>query len=106
MPEPPHSPGLWVERGLAVQLAEHYAFAGDEGAFLRYLHPLADDQGARFDLVGRYVEVGQLLSVLESTCAYQGGHLVYVRGVAGIGKTRLSAEFVEMARRCDRCAGG
>lgn len=97
-PEPPHSPGLWVARGLAVQLAEHYAFAGDEGAFLRYLHPLADDQGARFDLVGRHVEVGQLLSVLESTCAYQCGHLVYVRGVAGIGKTRLSDEFVEMAR--------
>ncbi len=29
--------------------------------------------------------------------AYQAGHLIYIRGVAGIGKTRLSAEFAEMA---------
>lgn len=89
--------GVWVERGLAVQLAEHYAFADDGGPFLRYLHPLADDQGVRFDLVGRHVEIGQLLSILESTCTYQAGHLVYVRGVAGIGKTRLGGEFVAMA---------
>ncbi|MBZ0331372.1 AAA family ATPase [Halomonas sp. ANAO-440] len=89
--------GIWVERGVAVQLAERFVFDDEGGEWLRYRHPRGEAHEARFDLVGRRVELGQLQAILESTRAYQAGHLVYIRGVAGIGKTRLSAEFAEMA---------
>ena len=89
--------GVWVERGVAVQLAERFVFDDEGGEWLRYRHPRDEAHEARFDLVGRRVELGQLQAILESTRAYQAGHLVYIRGVAGIGKTRLSAEFAEMA---------
>ncbi|WP_181872879.1 ATP-binding protein [Billgrantia montanilacus] len=99
--EPPviakDSSGVWVERGVAVQLAERFVFDDEGGEWLRYRHPRGEAHEARFDLVGRRVELGQLQAILESTRAYQAGHLVYIRGVAGIGKTRLSAEFAEMA---------
>ncbi|MCG6658009.1 AAA family ATPase [Halomonas campisalis] len=89
--------GVWVERGVAVQLAERFVFDDEGGAWLRYRHPRDEAQEARFELVGRRVQLGQLHAILESTRAYQAGHLIYIRGVAGIGKTRLSAEFAEMA---------
>ncbi|MCA8866834.1 MULTISPECIES: ATP-binding protein [unclassified Halomonas] len=89
--------GVWVERGVAVQLAERFVFDDEGGDWLRYCHFRGGAQEARFDLVGRRVELGQLRAILESTQAYQAGHLIYIRGVAGIGKTRLSAEFAEMA---------
>ncbi|AMD01604.1 ATP-binding protein [Halomonas chromatireducens] len=89
--------GVWVERGVAVQLAERFVFDDEGGEWLRYRHLRDEAHEARFDLVGRRVELGQLQAILESTRAYQAGHLVYIRGVAGIGKTRLSAEFAEMA---------
>ncbi|MFQ3787155.1 ATP-binding protein [Halomonas sp. A29] len=89
--------GVWVERGVAVQLAERFVFDDEGGEWLRYRQPRDEAHEARFDLVGRRVELGQLQAILESTRAYQAGHLVYIRGVAGIGKTRLSAEFAEMA---------
>ncbi|WP_355659640.1 ATP-binding protein [Halomonas salifodinae] len=95
MPKEPR--GVWVERGVAVQLAERFVFADEGGAWLRYRHPRDGTREARFELVGRRVQLGQLHAILESTRAYQAGHLVYIRGVAGIGKTRLSAEFSEMA---------
>ncbi|MCD1586725.1 AAA family ATPase [Halomonas sp. IOP_14] len=89
--------GVWVERGVAVQLAERFIFDDEGGDWLRYRHPRDESQEARFELVGRRVQLGQLQAILESTCDYQAGHLIYIRGVAGIGKTRLSAEFAEMA---------
>ncbi|MGR2740212.1 ATP-binding protein [Billgrantia sp. Q4P2] len=89
--------GVWVERGVAVQLAERFVFDDEGGEWLHYRRPRDEAHEARFDLVGRRVELGQLQAILESTRAYQAGHLVYIRGVAGIGKTRLSAEFAEMA---------
>ncbi len=89
--------GVWVERGVAVQLAERFVFDDEGGDWLRYRHLRDEAQEARFELVGRRAELGQLNAILESTQAYQAGHLIYIRGVAGIGKTRLSAEFAEMA---------
>lgn len=89
--------GVWVERGVAVQLAERFVFDDEGGDWLRYRHPRDEAREARFELVGRRVQLGQLQAILESTRAYQAGHLIYIRGVAGIGKTRLSAEFAEMA---------
>lgn len=89
--------GVWVERGVAVQLVECFVFDDQGGDWLRYLHARDEAQDSRFELVGRRVQLGQLQGILESTQAYQAGHLIYIRGVAGIGKTRLSAEFAEMA---------
>ncbi|EWG97883.1 ATP-binding protein [Halomonas sp. BC04] len=89
--------GVWVERGVAVQLAERFVFDDEGGDWLRYRHPRHEAQEARFELVGRRLQLGQLQAILESTRAYQAGNLIYIRGVAGIGKTRLSAEFAEMA---------
>jgi predicted ATPase/transcriptional regulator with XRE-family HTH domain len=89
--------GVWVERGVAVQLAERFVFDDEGGEWLRYRQPRDEAHDARFELVGRRVQLGQLQAILESTQAYQAGHLIYIRGVAGIGKTRLSAEFAEMA---------
>ncbi|MBD3895017.1 AAA family ATPase [Halomonas sp. ML-15] len=93
----PKRSGVWVERGVAVQLAERFVFDDEGGDWLLYRHPRDEAQEARFELVGRRLQLGQLQAILESTRAYQAGHLIYIRGVAGIGKTRLSAEFAEMA---------
>ncbi|GGX93431.1 hypothetical protein GCM10007160_21260 [Litchfieldella qijiaojingensis] len=96
------APAVWGERGLAVQLAERFAF--DKQAhpdFVRYLHPLQAGQASRFDLIGRHLEVSQFKAVLETTRAYQTGHILYVRGVAGIGKTRLVTEFIDMVQQQD-----
>jgi class 3 adenylate cyclase len=49
-------------------------------------------------LVGRRAELAQLRSVLE-ICKEQGrGRTIYIRGEAGIGKTRLLEEFCSVAR--------
>lgn len=51
--------------------------------------------------VGRRAELGQFQSLLE-TCTDEGvGQVVLVRGEAGIGKTRLTAEFTQMAQAKD-----
>ena len=44
--------------------------------------------------VGRAAELEQFKNVLEAVCDRNSGHVVYVRGDAGIGKTR----FVEQMR--------
>lgn len=49
-------------------------------------------------IVGRQAEVNQLAGIL-SACADTGsGQVVYIRGEAGIGKTRLTEEFERLAR--------
>jgi len=48
-------------------------------------------------IVGRKAELRQFRGILE-TCSETGtGHVFYVRGEAGIGKTRLVEEFTSMA---------
>jgi len=52
-------------------------------------------------LTGRRAELAQLRGVLEA-CKEQGrGRAVYIRGEAGIGKTRLLEEFCRLAREQD-----
>ncbi|EPC03673.1 hypothetical protein L861_19255 [Litchfieldella anticariensis FP35 = DSM 16096] len=96
------TPSIWVEHGLAVQLVERFVFDEKlQQGFMRYVGPLEADHASRFDLIGRHLEVSQLKAVLETTCTYQTGHILYVRGVAGIGKTRLVSEFIDMAHQQD-----
>ncbi|MCP5366826.1 MAG: AAA family ATPase [Hyphomicrobiales bacterium] len=57
-----------------------------------------DTAGRLFPFVGRTAERLQFEGVVRSCAATGGGMTVYLRGPAGMGKTRLSAEFEHMAR--------
>ena len=48
-------------------------------------------------LMGRRAELNQFAGILDACREAEGGHAVYVRGDAGIGKTRLAEEFEAMA---------
>jgi tetratricopeptide (TPR) repeat protein len=56
--------------------------------------------------VGRQAELQQFTGILKACSEIKSGQVVYVRGEAGIGKTRLSAKFrdiaSEMAYLCHR----
>ncbi len=96
-----HAP-IHVDRGLVEQLRERFEFGATQEGFPAYRQCLRArrlDENAPRPLVGRAVEVLQFKGVIEATQAYQDGHVVYVRGMAGIGKTRLVSEFLEMARQ-------
>ena len=47
--------------------------------------------------VGRQVELEQLNAVLKVTAETQAGHVIYLRGEAGIGKTRITEELERLA---------
>lgn len=49
-------------------------------------------------LAGRAVELRQFDSILEVLREHQCGHVVYLRGMAGVGKSRLKAEMIDLAR--------
>jgi len=55
---------------------------------------------ARVPLVGRRRELGQLEGILDDVRARGRGQVVYVRGEAGVGKTRLVEEA--LASACER----
>jgi tRNA A37 threonylcarbamoyladenosine biosynthesis protein TsaE len=48
-------------------------------------------------IVGRAFELGQLLEALDRVTVHQPG-VVVISGEAGVGKTRLMAEFLQEAR--------
>jgi class 3 adenylate cyclase/tetratricopeptide (TPR) repeat protein len=59
------------------------------------------------DMVGREEEKAQLLETLQRLVYKQGSGCVLVEGEAGIGKTRLLADFVQAAQRLGvRCLLG
>jgi class 3 adenylate cyclase/tetratricopeptide (TPR) repeat protein len=51
----------------------------------------------RSAFVGRVAELEQFKGMLAATVARRNGHVVYVRGEAGIGKTRLAEEMRRIA---------
>lgn len=58
-------------------------------------------------LAGRSIEVLQFGAVLDAVHECQDGHVIYVRGMAGIGKSRLVDTFRSMARKEGfTCHGG
>jgi tetratricopeptide (TPR) repeat protein/transcriptional regulator with XRE-family HTH domain len=94
-------PGVYVERTLAIALGDRFVF--EPTAYLddcwRVSHERLGLRTASYPLIGRMVEVQQFKVTLEATLAYQHGHILYLRGVAGIGKSRLIQEFTEIARQ-------
>ena len=58
------------------------------------LGPLTDHH----PLVDRKIEVRQFVAALQACRETAAGHVVHVRGEAGIGKTRLAEEFQRLAR--------
>ncbi|MBC7453196.1 MAG: AAA family ATPase [Massilia sp.] len=101
----PQSPSedvyVYVERALSVQVAERFVFAPLDyaGNVLRLAHERQSLQIAQYPLIGRHVEVQQFKALLETTLAYQCGHILYLRGVAGIGKSCLIQELSHIAQQ-------
>jgi class 3 adenylate cyclase/tetratricopeptide (TPR) repeat protein len=64
------------------------------------LSSLGDDarSGGRGPLIGRRAELRQLRGFVEAVLEDGVGQLIYVRGEAGIGKSRLLEEAADMAR--------
>jgi len=48
-------------------------------------------------MVGRIAELRQFQVILEMCAETESGHVLYVRGEAGIGKTRLIEEYINIA---------
>ncbi|MEO7495480.1 MAG: AAA family ATPase [Massilia sp.] len=92
---------VYVEHTLGIQLGERFVFApsGYVDDLLRFTHERQGFLVAQYPLAGRHVEVQQFKAILETTLAYQCGHVLYLRGVAGIGKSRLIQEFADIARQ-------
>jgi tetratricopeptide (TPR) repeat protein/transcriptional regulator with XRE-family HTH domain len=98
---PAAAPSVYVERSLGTHLGERFVFepAGYAGDLLCLTHERHALRGAQYPLIGRHVEVQQFKATLETTLAYQCGHILYLRGVAGIGKSRLIQEFTDIAEQ-------
>jgi len=96
-----HAP-VYVAQNLLEQLTARFEFSSTDDEFQAYrkcLRPRSLDENASRPLVGRAIELLQFKAVIEATQECQDGHIVYLRGTAGIGKTRLVSEFSEMARQ-------
>lgn len=92
---------IQVQGDIAAALAEGFEFApaARRAPWRQLVGWRPPEQGVLSPLVGRYAEVLQFKAIVETTAEYQGGHVVHLRGVAGIGKSRLMAEFRDMARQ-------
>lgn len=108
---PDHHPGqptvlpfrlpLYVERTMLPLLAYRFQFSDAptrHAGYLLYSKPAAGDGSQLPPLIGRYAEVRQFKALAESTLECQSGQIIYVRAVAGVGKSRLVQECSEIAR--------
>lgn len=95
-------PVVHVAQALVEQLSAWFEFAEAEQAAPGYRacrRVREPGESASRGLAGRSIEVLQFDAVLDAVRECQDGHVVYVRGMAGIGKTRLLETFRDMARR-------
>lgn len=99
-----------VARPLLAQLSERFEFADDpDGGWLRLVGERLE--AAQPALCGRTAETRQFSAVLdgviETADDAAGAHVLYLRANAGMGKTRLAAEFAALAKArglsCHRC---
>jgi tetratricopeptide (TPR) repeat protein/transcriptional regulator with XRE-family HTH domain len=105
-----HEPVVYVAQPLIEQLSAWFEFAPAEAASPRYracLRVREEGETMSRGLVGRSIEVLQFGAVLDAVHECQDGHVIYVRGAAGIGKSRLVDTFRSMARKEGfACHGG
>jgi transcriptional regulator with XRE-family HTH domain/tetratricopeptide (TPR) repeat protein len=93
-----HTP-VYVAHGLVAQLADRFDFAATADArYRKCLRAHAPGSRPEAALIGRTVEILQFKGIVDATQECQDGHVVYVRGMAGVGKSRLVAEFADIAR--------
>jgi tetratricopeptide (TPR) repeat protein/transcriptional regulator with XRE-family HTH domain len=99
-----------VARGVVGQLSGGFAFEAGPArlpGYRLFSKPALDQASGLAPLIGRYAETNQFKALLAATHENQAGHIVYLRAVAGVGKTRLSLEFADIARQngvqCHRC---
>jgi tetratricopeptide (TPR) repeat protein/transcriptional regulator with XRE-family HTH domain len=104
----PQASTIHVTHNLLPQLEGRFLFGPrDDGApgYRRFVAPRGGD--ALPPLIGRYAETGQFKAVTEAMQESQAGHIVYLRAMAGVGKSRLAQEFAEIARQdgiaCHAC---
>ncbi|SFU94800.1 AAA family ATPase [Pseudoduganella namucuonensis] len=104
---------LYVARNLLPLLDQRFLFeecpaghARELAGYLAFSKPAASDASRLPPLIGRYAETRQFKAVAESVVESQCGHVVYLRAMAGVGKSRLAQEFADIARqqgmRCHR----
>ncbi|MDX1514655.1 MAG: adenylate/guanylate cyclase domain-containing protein, partial [Gammaproteobacteria bacterium] len=67
---------------------------------LRRVRPRAESElpERSTPFVGREAEVAQFTSILQTVSSSGHGHSVFVRGEPGIGKTRLTEEFIRLSK--------
>jgi tetratricopeptide (TPR) repeat protein/transcriptional regulator with XRE-family HTH domain len=105
------APMVHVAQPLIEQLSAWFEFADADRdspqyrACLRVREP--GETTTLRGLAGRSIEVLQFGAVLDAVHECQDGHAIYVRGMAGIGKSRLVDTFRSMARKEGfACHGG
>ena len=99
---------IHVALELVSQLTGIFVFdAAPQGGGYQTFSRLADQAHAPAPMIGRYIETGQFKGLIEFAQQYQSGHVIYLRGMAGIGKSRLTQEFIAIARQnqfaCHAC---
>jgi len=101
---------LFVSASLLPQLEGRFVFDAGPRRFPGYVafsRPATGDAASLPALIGRYSETRQFKAVVEAMLEAQSGSLVYLRAMAGVGKSRLAQEFAEIARQdgmlCHSC---
>ncbi|GLU34032.1 AAA family ATPase [Trinickia caryophylli] len=92
---------IHVAQGLVAQLTDRFEFlpaTAAEAGYRRYLRMRVPGNGPQSALIGRTVELLQFKGIVDATLECQSGHVLYLRGAAGVGKSRLTDEFADMAR--------
>jgi tetratricopeptide (TPR) repeat protein/transcriptional regulator with XRE-family HTH domain len=105
------APMVHVAQPLIEQLSAWFEFAQTDRASPQYracLRVREPGEAATLrGMAGRSIEVLQFGAVLDAVHECQDGHVIYVRGMAGIGKSRLVDTFRSMARKEGfACHGG
>ncbi|WP_085317737.1 ATP-binding protein [Derxia lacustris] len=88
-----------LRSSLAPLLRDRFLFEPAGADWLLWRGERSDDLDRELPLCGRHLEVSHFKSIAEAAVRDQWGHVVYVRGVAGIGKSRLTAECREIAQQ-------
>ncbi|TWI61151.1 putative ATPase [Pseudoduganella lurida] len=97
-----------VTDNLLPQLDGKFVFAARDEHLPGWRRCMAAGDGDALPaLIGRYAETRQFKALAETTLESQAGHIVYLRAMAGVGKSRLAQEFAEIARQdgiaCHTC---